>query len=152
MIVKNTNGFLVFRFDSIQEMEMLYNVLPIPNLVPLKDQPMTFIPEAQAKVPYLIKGYPINVQCIPVESNADVIAGFEANEFTYCFKQDAIVPRLRIMDKVELATNQFGKYVGNFMLQPYSFVGYKGRVGNYEAVYLPDRGLFVYSYIEFNLI
>lgn len=152
MIIKNTNGFMVFRFDSIQEMELLYKVLPIPDLVPFRDQPLTFIPEAQNKIGYLIAGNPINSLAIPTVSCADVIEGFEENRLCYSLTDDAIVMRDLILTKVNLVKNQFGKFMGNFILQPYSMVGLYGRAADYEAVYDANKGIFVYTYIRFELL
>ena len=151
MIIKNTNGFLVFTFQSVQEMELLYRVLPIPNLVPYKEQPLTFVPEAQSKVPYLIAGNAINSLAIPTVSCADVIDGFDQNRLCYSFVDDAIMLRDLITTKVTLQKNQFGHYIGNFMLQPYSMVGLLGRATDYEAIYDADKGIFVYTYIRFSL-
>lgn len=152
MIIKNTNGFLVFQFQSVQEMELLYRVLPIPNLVPYKEQPLTFIPEAQSKIPYLIAGKSINMVATPITSCADVIKGFDKNRLCYSFMDDAIVLRDLILTKVSLRKNQFGHYMGNFMLQPYSMVGLLGRVTDYEAIYDADKGIFIYTYIRFSLL
>ncbi|MBO4726294.1 MAG: hypothetical protein J5598_01680 [Clostridia bacterium] len=152
MIIKNTNGFMVFRFDSIQEMELLYKVLPIPNLVPFRDQPLTYVPEAQAKIGYLIAGDMINPLAVPIVSCADVIEGFEENRLCYSLTDDAIVTRDLILTKVSLHKNQFGKYMGNFILQPYSMVGLLGRAADYEAVYDANRGIFVYTYIRFEIL
>lgn len=152
MIIKNTNGFMVFQFSSIQEMELLYRVLPIPNLVPYREQPLTFIPEAQSKVPYLVAGEAINSLAIPLVSCADVIQGFEENRFCYSLTDDAIVLRDLITTKVSLQKNQFGHYIGNFLMQPYSMVGLLGRAADYEAVYDGNKGIFVYTYIRFELL
>lgn len=152
MIVKNTNGYLIFQFKNIQEFEMLFKRLPIPNLVALKDKPLTFIPEAQAKIPFLIAGQAVSDVAVPVESNADVIAGFKANNLTYCFEADGIVPTSMITQKVNVIKNQAGLYASNFILQPYAFVGFDGRVTDYEAVYDGNRGMFVYTYMEFSLL
>lgn len=151
MIYKCTNGYIMFIFESIQEFEILMDKLPIPNLVPVNDRPLTFIPETQAGFRYLIAGVPISNLAIPSVSNADVIKGFKDNGFTYSFMADGIVPRAMINTKVNLDTNRFGKFFGNFMLQPYSLVGFSGRAVDFEAIYDPNRGVFVYSYIRFEL-
>lgn len=149
MIYKCTNGFVSFTFESIQEWEMLIDVLPIPNLVPLTNSPLTFVPAMQSLNRYIIKGIPVSTAAIPTSSNEDVIMGFKENRFTYSFVADGIVMRDSIMNKVELSQNRFGKYYSNFLLQPYSLVGFNGRAVDFEAVYLPNRGVFVYSYIRF---
>ena len=102
MFIKNTNGYMIFQFESIQEFEFLFKRLPIPNLVALKDKPLTFIPQAQAEVPFLIAGRALNAVCVPTVSNADVIAGFKENELTYCIDVDGIVPVASVIQKVNI--------------------------------------------------
>lgn len=152
MIVKNTNGYMIFQFESIQEFEFLFKRLPIPNLVALKDKPLTFIPQAQAEVPFLIAGRPLNAVCVPTVSNADVISGFKENELTYCIELDGVVPVSSVIQKVNMVKNQAGLYMSNFLLQPYARVGFDGRASDYEAVYDPKSGMFVYTYVEFRLL
>ena len=152
MFIKNTNGYMIFQFESIQEFEFLFKRLPIPNLVALKDKPLTFIPQAQAEVPFLIAGRPLNAVCVPTVSNADVISGFKENELTYCIDVDGIVPVANVIQKVNIIKNQAGLYASNFLLQPYARVGFQGRASNYEAVYDPKSGMFVYTYMEFQLL
>jgi hypothetical protein len=152
MIVKNTNGYMIFQFESIQEFEFLFKRLPIPNLVPLKDKPLTFIRQAQAEIPFLIKGRPLNRYSTPVVSNADVISGFKENDLTYCIELDGVVPVTTVIQKVNMVKNQAGLYMSNFLLQPYARVGFDGRARNYEAVYDPKSGMFVYTYVEFQLL
>lgn len=149
MIYKCTNGFVVFKFESIQEMEMLYNLIPIPNLVPYSEQPFTFIPETQATSRYLIAGKPVSPFAVPVKSNADIIKGFAENRLTYSFFADDIVMRDTITKKVQLSKNQFGKYWCNFLLQPYSLVGLLGRATDFECQFQPSKGVFIFSYIRF---
>lgn len=151
MIIKCVNGYLFFTFSSIQEVEVIRTLLPIPNLVPVSDTPFTFIPEAQASIKYIIAGNPINRLVTPIISNEDVIKGFEANRLTYSFTEDAIIMRDTVTRKVELSKNRYGKYFGTFMLQPYSLVGFSGRAGNYECEYNANTGMFVYDYIRFEL-
>ena len=152
MIVKNTNGYMIFQFESIQEFEFLFKRLPIPNLVALKDKPLTFIPQAQAEVPFLIAGRPLNAVCVPTVSNADVISGFKENKLTYCIELDGVVPVSSVIQKVNMVKNQAGLYMSNFLLQPYARVGFDGRASDYEAVYDPKSGMFVYTYVEFQLL
>lgn len=152
MFIKNTNGYMIFQFESIQEFEFLFKRLPIPNLVALKDKPLTFIPQAQAEVPFLIAGRPLNAVCVPTVSNADVISGFKENELTYCIELDGVVPVSSVIQKVNMVKNQAGLYMSNFLLQPYARVGFYGRASDYEAVYDPKSGMFVYTYVEFQLL
>lgn len=149
MIYKCTNGFVVFTFQSIQEFEMLMDILPIPDLVPMNNVPLTFIPASQALNRYIVKGVPVSTTAIPTSSNEDIVMGFKDNRFSYSFAADTIVMRDSIINKVELSKNRLGKYYGNFLLQPYSLVGFNGRATDFEAVYMPDRGVFVYTYIRF---
>lgn len=149
MIYKCTNGFVLFKFDSIQEMEMLANIVPFPDLVPYKDKPFTFVPKMQAQNRYLIAGVPVSPVAVPTVSNANIIEGFKENRFTYSFYADGIVPRDTILTKVSLSKNQFGKYFCNFLLQPYSLVGLLGRATDFECVFIPSRGVYVFSYIRF---
>lgn len=152
MFIKNTNGYMIFQFESIQEFEFLFKRLPIPNLVALKDKPLTFIPQAQAEIPFLIKGRPLNRYSTPFVSNADVISGFKENELTYCIELDGVVPVSSVIQKVNMVKNQAGLYMSNFLLQPYARVGFDGRASDYEAVYDPKSGMFVYTYVEFQLL
>lgn len=149
MIYKCINGFVIFQFEAIQELEMLQNILPLPRLVPYGDKPLTFIPASQSKGRIFIQGQPISKFSVPVISHTNIIEGFKANGFTYDFKRDDIVPISLINNKVEMTTNQFGLYVSSFTLQPYSMVGYQGRATDFEAVFDARKGVYVYSYIRF---
>lgn len=139
----------MFTFDSIQEYEMLADILPIPNLVPYSEKPLTFVPAAQADERFLIAGKPLKSGVVPAFSNANLIEGYKANRLTYSFANDAVVLRDTIVDKVDLGTNRFGLRVANFTLQPYSLVGYDGRVTDFEAYFDPRSGVYVFSYIRF---
>lgn len=149
MIIKCVNGYMFFTFENIAEVELVFDMLPIPNLVPLESTPLTFIPAAQAQIKYLIAGYPINKTTTPTKSNSDVIKGFNDNRLCYSIAGDMIVPRDLITQKVNLGKNRLGKYYGAFMLQPYAMVGFNGRVSDYECCYNPDTGYYVYDYIRF---
>lgn len=151
MIYKCTNGFVIFKFDSIQEMEMLrdINLIPIPDLVPYSDKPLTFIPASQAGHRYFVQGQVLNQYAAITKSCEDIIKGFKENRLTYSIAADGIVSRDLIDKKVVLSKNDFGKYFCNFLLQPYSLVGLLGRATDFEAVFIPSRGVFVFSYIRF---
>lgn len=149
MIYKCTNGYVVFTFESIQEIEMLGTILPLPSLVPLTDHPMSFIPVGQFNERLMVRGVPVSPTSVPVKSCADVIKGFELNGFTYSFLTNTVVPKETINHKVELSTNELGRYFCNFLLQPYSMVGLLGRATDFECVFIPSKGVFVFDYIRF---
>lgn len=149
MIYKCTNGFVVFRFESIQEMEMLQKIVPFPNLVPYTENPLTFIPATQAENRYLIAGQPVSPLATVTVSNENIVEGFKENRLTYSFFEDGIVMRDTITRKVSLSVNDFGKYWCNFLLQPYSLVGLMGRATDFECVFIPSRGVYVFTYIRF---
>lgn len=151
MIYKNTNGFVTFTFQSIQEWELVRDMLPISTLVPSNTDPLTFIPASQACQRMIIAGQPLSPLAIPTQSNENVIEGFEANSFTYSFDADNIISRDSVVQKVNLSKNSFGLYTSTFLLQPYAMVNLNGKAASFEAVFLPDPKIFVYTYIKFEL-
>lgn len=151
MKIKCINGYLFFTFNNITEYENVGNLLPIPDLVAVDGVPFTFIPKAQAEVKLIIAGNPINSITVPTKSNADVIKGFKDNMLTYSIINNAILPTAMITQKVELTINGHGLFFGTFMLQPYSIVGFYGKVTDYECEYSLTTGIYVYNYIRFGV-